>query len=135
MAAQGFGDHADIGEEVVDIGHQSPHDAKPCVVMGVHQAGHDNGAAGIDDFGIVSLDVCADRGNAIALYQDVAHRQVFGLGVHREDGAALEKRASCILRGHGPMPFRLWSGKARWPRVGLSLRNTLELSAIMSDTS
>ena len=80
LRAQCLGDDVDIGEEVVNIGHHAPHHAEPHMMMGVDEARHDDRVAGVDDFGVVGLDVGADGNDAVALDEDVAGLQVRDIG-------------------------------------------------------
>ena len=74
------------------------------MVMGVDQARHDDAIDRIDDRGPVSLDVGADRSDALAFHQHISLRKIRGLLIHGDDDAALEKRAPFALRTHSPCP-------------------------------
>ena len=65
--------------------------ALPGMDMRVDQAGQDDHAAGVDDFGIVGGERRRDRRDAAVLYQHVAARQILDHRVHRDDRAALDQ--------------------------------------------
>ena len=55
-------------------------------------------AGGVDHLGAIGLDVRADGHDAVAFDQDVAGSEIGNLGIHRDDGAALEEGACGV--GH-----------------------------------
>jgi len=102
LRAQRLGDDIDVGEQIVNVGHHPAHDAEPCMVVCIDQAGQDDASGGIDDFGVIGLQVGADGHDAVALDQDVAGCEIGNVGVHRDDGAALKKDGACSAR-HGEL--------------------------------
>jgi hypothetical protein len=42
VRAQLFGDDIDVGEQIVDVGHQPAHHAEPCMMVRVDQARQDD---------------------------------------------------------------------------------------------
>jgi hypothetical protein len=70
------------------------------MMVGIDQARHDDRVAGVDDFGVVGLDVDADANDAIALDEHITGFEVRGIGIHRHDGSPFEEGAGCALRAH-----------------------------------
>ena len=105
MRAQRLGDDVDIGEEIVHVRHQAAHDAEPHMMVGVHQARHDDGAGSVDRLGTVPRKVRTNGRDAATLDQNIAGRQIGNSGIHRDDRAAFEKCAAVLLRAHDRSPF------------------------------
>jgi len=106
VRAQRFGHDVDIGKEIVDIGHHAPHHAEPHMMVGIDEARHDDVAGGVDHLSAIHLEVHADRGDPAVVDQHVAGREIGDLGVHRDDGAALEEGTAVVRLAHRSSPFR-----------------------------
>ena len=70
------------------------------MMVRVDQAWHDDRVAGVDEFGVVGLDVGAYGDDMLALNQDVAGREVGDVAIHRHNHAPLEEGAVRVMRAH-----------------------------------
>ncbi len=107
---QRFGDHRDIGEEVVDVGHHATHHSEPGMMVGIDEAWKNNGISSVYDLGIVGVQALADGDDPAALDEDVAGLEVRDIGIHRHDGAAPEELTGCLLSAHAQVLLGASSG-------------------------
>ena len=67
--------------------------------MAIDQARHDDGVDCIDHLRVGGVDLGRDGGNLAAFDQQIAFHQVADLGIHADDGAALEQNAALRIAG------------------------------------
>jgi len=72
--------------------------------MRVDEARKDNGVRRVHHLGILDRQAGADGGDPVAFDEDVTDLGVRTIVIHRQDGAALEQRAPCVLRAHVRFP-------------------------------
>jgi hypothetical protein len=85
----------DIRVKAVDIRHEPAQGSLPGVPVRIDQARQHDRIAGVDDFGIVDLEVRSDRGYPRALDQHVASTKIAEMGIEGEDRASPKKRSTC----------------------------------------
>ena len=67
--------------------------------MAIDQARHDDAVDRVDHLRARDVDLGRDGGNLGAFDQQIAFHQVADLGVHADDGAALEENAALRIDG------------------------------------
>jgi len=65
------------------------------VSVSIDQARQHDRIAGVDDLGIIDLEVRSDRRNPCALDQHVALREIAKMGVEGKDRASPKQRSAC----------------------------------------
>jgi hypothetical protein len=69
------------------------------MMVRVDQTRQSDLAGGINDLGAIGSDVRLDGHDAIAFDEDIAGNEIWDLGIHRHDGAALEQDAYGVRHG------------------------------------
>ena len=67
--------------------------------MAIDEARHDDGVERIDHLRVRGIDLGRDGGDLGAFDQQIAFHQVADLGIHADDGAALEENAALRIDG------------------------------------